>query len=75
MSTVNLEFIDYGELARRLVQNCGVVVMAGGRTYTEGSGAPSASAKKGSMYMDVSTGNLYANTSGSTTWTKVGLET
>lgn len=74
MSSTNLEFIDYGELSRRLQKN-GVMIMGGGRTYTEGSGAPSATAPKGSLYMDVATGILYANTSGSTTWTKVGLET
>lgn len=74
MTTVNLEFIDYGEMARRL-QKYGVPIMGAGRTYTEGSGAPSAVAVKGSLYMDVSSGKLYANTSGSTTWTEVGLQT
>lgn len=71
---VDLDGIDIGELARR-VQNQAAITMPKGLRFTAGNGAPSFNDSKGSLYMDNSTGILYANTSGSTTWTKVGLQT
>jgi hypothetical protein len=44
--------------------------MISGQINHFGSGAPSGSATRGTLYQDTSTGDVYVNTDGSTTWVK-----
>lgn len=64
------EHLPMGTIANKL-RAIFACIMPSGLTFTSGTGAPAATATKGSLYVDVATGFLYSNTSGATTWAKV----